>query len=221
MYNIEDDNSDAYRALFLNIDYQQLMRSLTRGRGEWKCHPSTLEVMTFQMKALKPVPKVWYNFLYAKLKPSLHMSIMTKDKTILLYAIVQGIKFDVSHALESRIIESTQGHCIGALIHPSLITQRATEVPMLESKEKSYHQLPLTLPKSKDGAPNDMNEEEEDAATVGQQTKEDLEDEDLEADLRDAIRRAFARLSAHKYELEYRQQMHIDHAEHNITIWPA
>ena len=111
------------------------------------------------------------------------MSTMTKDKTILLYAIVQGIKFDVSHALESMIIESTQGHCIKALIHPSLITQRASELPMLEYEEKSYHRLPLTLPKSKDGATDDMNEEEEDSETIGQQSKEDLEDEDPEANL--------------------------------------
>ena len=58
LYNLADNDSDAYRALFLKTDYQQLMRSLTRGHREWKRHPSTSEVTTFQMKALKPVPKV-------------------------------------------------------------------------------------------------------------------------------------------------------------------
>ena len=121
-YNLVDDDNEAYRALFHNTDYQQLMRVLTRGRGEWKYHPSTSEVTIFHMKTLTPVAKVWYNFLCAKLRPNLHLTTVTKDKTILLYVITQGIKFDVEHVIERGIIESSHGHCIGALIHPSLIT---------------------------------------------------------------------------------------------------
>ena len=121
-YNLVDDESKAYRDLFYNTDYQQLMRVLTRGRGEWKCHPSMSVVTIFQMKTLTPVAKVWYNFLCAKLKPNLHLTTVTKDKTILLYAITQGIKFDVEHVIERGIIESAHGRRTGALIHPSLIT---------------------------------------------------------------------------------------------------
>ena len=123
VYNLVDDDSEAYRALFQDTDYQMIMRSLTRGRGVWKCHPSTSEVTTFQMKDLKPVLNVWYNFIDATLKPSLHLSIVTWDKTIMLYAIVQGIKFDVDNVIQRGILESTQRQCIGALIHPSLITR--------------------------------------------------------------------------------------------------
>ena len=107
VYNLVDDDSKAYRALFQDTDYKMIMRFLTRGRGVWKRHPSTSEVTTFQMKALKPVPKVWYNFICATLKPSLHLSIVTWDKTILLYAIVQGNKFDVGNVIERGIIKST------------------------------------------------------------------------------------------------------------------
>ena len=53
VYNLVDDDSDAYKALFKDTDYQMIMRFLTRGRGVWKCHPSTSEVTTFQMKDLK------------------------------------------------------------------------------------------------------------------------------------------------------------------------
>ena len=56
--NLVDDDNEAYRALFQNTDYQQLMRVLTRGRGEWKFHPSTSEVTIFHMKTLTPVAKV-------------------------------------------------------------------------------------------------------------------------------------------------------------------
>ena len=107
VYNLVDDDSDAYKALFHNIDYHMMIRVLTRGRGVWKRHPSMSEVTTFLMSALKPILKAWYNFICATLKPSLRLSIVTRDKTILLYAIVQDIKFDMEHVIERGIIEST------------------------------------------------------------------------------------------------------------------
>ena len=61
------------------------------------------------------------------------------------------------------------------------------------------------LLKAKDGALEDMDEEEEYVTIIGQQSEEDLEDEDLEADLPDALRSAFARLSTPQDELAYRQ----------------
>ena len=88
----------------------------------------------------------------------------------MLYAIVQGIKFD----LGKGIIESTYGRYTRALIHPSLITLlcRLVEVPMHESEEKFTHRLPMPLPKIKHGDADDME--------VKDATKE-LED-DTEAD---------------------------------------
>ena len=115
-YNLVDEDNEVYRALFQNTDYQQLMRFLTKGRGEWKCHPSTSMVTIFQMKNLTPIAKVWYKLLCAKLKSSLHLITITKDKTILLYLITQGIKFDVEHVIERGIIESAHGRCTRALM---------------------------------------------------------------------------------------------------------
>ena len=40
---------------------------------------------------------------------------------------------------------------------------------MLESKEKSHHRIPLPLPKANNGAPDDMEDvEEEEAPAVGE-----------------------------------------------------
>ena len=92
---------------------------------------------TFQMHSLTLVAKVWYNFLFVKIKPTLHLSTVTKDKTILLYAITKGFQFDIGSVIERGLIESTQGRCTKDLIHPSLINQlcRLAEVLMLESEE--------------------------------------------------------------------------------------
>ena len=126
------------------------------------------------MNTLKPVPKAWHSFIYATLKPSLHLSTVSKDKVILLYEIVQGIQFDVGHVIARGIIESTKGRCTRALIHPSLITLlcQNAEVPMHDSKEKATHRLLVPLPKSKEGVHDDMDEDEEEAFAAGDSSKD-------------------------------------------------
>ena len=132
------DNSEEYRALFADTDFQGLMQKLTQGQGVWRRHPLTGEFTTFSMIALTPMAKVWYNFLCLKNKLSLHFSTMTKDKTILLYAMTKGVQFDIGTVIERGLIESTHGRYPSTLIHPSLIVElcRSTGVPMLDSEEQ-------------------------------------------------------------------------------------
>ena len=132
-----DDDSEEYRALFADIDYELIIEELTQGQGVWRRQPSTGDFTTFQMNSLTPVSKVWYNFLCVKIKPSLHLSTVTKDRAILLYAMTKGFQFDIGSVIERGLIESIQGRCTGALIHPSLITKlcRLAEISMLDSKE--------------------------------------------------------------------------------------
>ena len=84
------------------------------------------------MTALTLVAKVWYNFLYVKIKPSLHLSTVTKDKTILLYAMTKGFQFDIETNIERGLIESTHRCCISALITELC---RSAEGLMLDSEE--------------------------------------------------------------------------------------
>ena len=88
----------------------------------WRRHPSTGEFTTFQMLALTPVARVWYNFLCVKIKPTLHLITVTKDKTIPLYAMTKGFQFDIGTIIERGLMELIHGRCTGALIHLSLIT---------------------------------------------------------------------------------------------------
>ena len=104
-------------------DFEGLMQELTQGQGVWRRHPSMGEFTTFFMTALTLVAKVWYNFLFVKIKPSLHLSTMTKDKKILLYAMMKGLQFDIKTVIERGLIETTHGRCTSALIHPSLIIE--------------------------------------------------------------------------------------------------
>ena len=163
-----DDDSAEYRALFADTNYECLMQELTHGQGVRRSQPSTGDFTTFQMHSLTPVAKVWYNFLCVKIKPTLHLSIVTKDKAILFYAMTKKYQFDIRSVIERGLIELTQGRCIGAMIHPSLITQlcRLAKVLMLDSEEQVQQRLPIPLPKAKFESPGDSDEETDEDASA-------------------------------------------------------
>ena len=118
IYRLMDDDNAEYRVLFADTDYERLMQELTHGQGVWRRQPSIGYFTTFQMHSLTLVAKVWYNFLCVKIKPTLHLSTVTKDKTILLYVMTKGFQFNIESVIKRGLIESTQGRCTGALIHP-------------------------------------------------------------------------------------------------------
>ena len=145
-------------------------------------HPSTGKFTTFQIHSLTPLAKVWYNFLCVKIKPSLHLSTVTKDKTILLYSMTKEFQLDVRMVIEQGLIESTQGRCTGALIHPSLITQlcRSAGVLMLDSEEQVQQCLPIPLPRVKFGSPDEFDDETDDDVPAATLRARDLVDGDPE-----------------------------------------
>ena len=107
---------------------------------------------------------------------------MTKDKTILLYAMTKGVQFDIRRVIERGLIESTHGRDTGALIHPSLITElcRLTEVPMLDSEEQVQQRLPIPLPRTKFGSPDESDEETVKNVLAATPNASNLVDGDLE-----------------------------------------
>ena len=176
-YQLREDDNAEYQALFVAIEFEGLMRELTQGQGVWQRHPSIGEFTTFPMATLTPLAKVWYNFLSIKIKPLLHLSTVTKDKTILLYTMTMGLQFDIGTVIERGLIETTHGRCIGALIHPSLITKlsRSAEVQMLDSEEQVQHRLPIPLPRVKFGSPDD-DETDDDETDETPSTSDSVDD---------------------------------------------
>ena len=134
------------------------------------------------MHSLTSVAKVWYNFLCVEIKPTLHLSTITKEKTILHYAMTQGFQFDIGSVIERGLIESTQRRCTRALIHPSLITQlcQLAEVPILDSDEQVQQRLPIPLPKEKFESLGDSEEEADDDVAAAAPSEGNPEDGDLE-----------------------------------------
>ena len=94
----------------------------------------------------------------------------------------KGFQFDIRSVIERGLIESTQGRCTRALIHPSLITQlcRLAKVSMLDSEEQLQQRLPIPLLKAKFGSSGDSDEETDDDTAAATPSASDPEDGDLE-----------------------------------------
>ena len=100
--------------------------------------------------------KDWFYFVSSKLVPSKHVSKVTRDKAILLYAIVKGYKFNVGKIIESSILEFSYGKAIS---HPSLITKlcEIARMQIGENEEKCPPMLPLPFPQKKKTHPSMCN----------------------------------------------------------------
>lgn len=67
--------------------------------------------------------QVWHAFLCARLIPITHLSNVTKDSAIMLYALAMGFSIDVGKVIYYWIQHIHRASTIDGLGHPSLITE--------------------------------------------------------------------------------------------------
>ncbi|PIN09082.1 hypothetical protein CDL12_18338 [Handroanthus impetiginosus] len=65
----------------------------------------------------------WLRFVSARFLPSPHTSEVTRERAIMIYAILTNVHFDIGHFLHKSILKSAMGGLIVGLYHPSLITE--------------------------------------------------------------------------------------------------
>ncbi|EOY00124.1 Uncharacterized protein TCM_009655 [Theobroma cacao] len=68
---------------------------------EWKMTKGIL--VSFKASTMKIVHKLWYHFLAAQLLPVKHISDVTRDRAILLYAIIYGMLVNVGQVIFTSI----------------------------------------------------------------------------------------------------------------------
>ena len=54
---------------------------------------------------LKPITKVWVEFLKSRLMPTTHTTIVSQERLVLLYVLVQGLPIDVGSIIATEIRE--------------------------------------------------------------------------------------------------------------------
>lgn len=106
-------------------DYELIIRELCQPGTTWTLHESGS--MTFPHSRLSLYGKAWYAYICAKLMPCTHVSDVTKERAVLLYSIVKGMKMDVGLIIQQSILRAARGGTTRGLPHPSLICALCTK----------------------------------------------------------------------------------------------
>ena len=99
-------------------DYPEVIRVLTKGRGEWRIN-SAGHTVNFKAKHLAYIPKVWHHFITSRLIPTTNVCEVTAQRSLLNFAILQDIPFDVGQVIEDAILHNRDAKM--NLGHPFLI----------------------------------------------------------------------------------------------------
>ena len=75
-------------------DYPEVIRVLTKGRGEWRIN-SAGHAVNFKAKHLAYIPKVWHHFITSRHIPTTNVCEVTAQRSLLNFAIIQDSPFDV------------------------------------------------------------------------------------------------------------------------------
>ena len=99
-------------------DYPEVIRVLTKGRGEWRINSAGHSV-NFKAKNLAYIPKVWHHFIPSRLIPTMNVCEVTTQRSLLNFSIIQDIPFDVGQVIEDAILHNRDAKM--NLGHPFLI----------------------------------------------------------------------------------------------------
>ena len=86
-YSLEHVPSEAFDRLHEHLDYPEVIRVLTNGRGEWRIS-SAGHAVNFKAKHLAFIPKVWHHFITSRLIPTTNVCEVTAKRALLNYAIL-------------------------------------------------------------------------------------------------------------------------------------
>lgn len=104
-----------------NLDV--VIRKLCKPRTTWTLKQGTDKKVSFPHTTLSRYEKAWYNFICANLMSIRHQSDVTKERAILLYAIVSNKKVNVGLIINVSISKYLQSSTTGGLIQALLITR--------------------------------------------------------------------------------------------------
>ncbi|EOY08849.1 Uncharacterized protein TCM_024087 [Theobroma cacao] len=112
--------------------------------AQWKT--SHDEPVSFKRSVMKKELQVWLHFVAARLLSSTHISDVTKDRAVLIYAIVAHKSIDVGKVISHAILHTgrTKRDGIG---FPSLITALCARAGVQWSDKEQLQQpkLPITM----------------------------------------------------------------------------
>ncbi|EOX94212.1 Uncharacterized protein TCM_003712 [Theobroma cacao] len=91
--------------------------------------------LSFKASAMKDEYKLWYHFLVAQLLLVKHLNDVTRDKAILLHAIIFRMSINVGQVMFNNIVQAAHSPH-DALWYPSLITALCKKMGVIRDKMK-------------------------------------------------------------------------------------
>ena len=104
-YGLEHVPPGPFDQLHEHPDYPEVIRVLTKGRAEWRIN-SAGHAVNFKAKHLAYIPKVWHHFITSRLIPTTNVCEVTAQRSLLNFAIIQDIPFDVGQVIEDAILHN-------------------------------------------------------------------------------------------------------------------
>ena len=138
-YGLEHVPPGPFDQLREHPDYHEVIRVLTKGQGEWRIN-SAGHAVNFKAKHLAYIPKVWHHFITSRLIPTTNVCEVTAQRSLLNYAILQDIPFDVGQVIADAILHNREAKM--NLGHPFLIFGLCKRVGVpLDTNEAWLHPI--------------------------------------------------------------------------------
>ena len=134
-YSLEHVPAGPFDQLREHPDYPEVIRVLTKGRGEWRIN-SAGHAVNFKAKHLAFIPKVWHHFITSRLILTTNVCEVTAQRALLNFAIIQDIPFDVGQVIEDAILHNRDEKM--NLGHPFLIISVKRDTPGVPQPEGVY-----------------------------------------------------------------------------------
>ncbi|XWS44637.1 hypothetical protein CRYUN_Cryun15aG0065300 [Craigia yunnanensis] len=121
-FGVPNINNDEYFTAIddCNFDWDKVVRHLCPKGTQWKRNHERLS-KGFVHSQLHQDSKIWHHFITASLKPTTHLSDVSKDRAGLIWAIMTGKSIDIRFVIQQSI-ENGIRTFVPLLPHPMLIT---------------------------------------------------------------------------------------------------
>ena len=170
-------NGSKYKKLPRDPNHEKIVDFLTAGKEKWSSTTKNPHE-SINRGSLTEETKVWFYFIASIMIPTKHLSTISEQEAIILYALLKGYKFDVGKIIETSIRCFHKNVKMGLIPHPATITTLCilAGVQGIWVEEETCPKVsPLTLTRVTKGPKNRKRKEMEIVEVVGEPEKEEHE----------------------------------------------
>lgn len=105
-----------------DVDLEAIITGMCVPGTVWKCKAGTTEPLHFPAAALTRYARAWFLFLSARIMPSSHVTEVSVERAIILWAILNGYYIDLGSLIHQNILKFLNGGTTGGIPHAVIVT---------------------------------------------------------------------------------------------------